>query len=126
MKHDEFRPSDAIVQEINGTRTAVQWYRAVTLRRCLVMPSPNNYDVGEGLNTGGIRWVRSAKGSENRFGFGFTDVRKQLNLKIDHNFNARNKLSGNWTYERVHSDYAGGPWPFRFDGVARRLLKCSH
>jgi hypothetical protein len=85
-----------------------------------VIPSPNNYEIGDGLNTAGHRWVRSARGSQNRFGFGFTDVRKQLNLKIDHNFSTKHKISGTWTYERVHADYAGGPWPYHFDGIARR------
>jgi hypothetical protein len=41
-----------------------------------VMPVVNNYDVGEGLNTAGYRWVRRSSGSQNRFGFGFTDARK--------------------------------------------------
>jgi len=85
-----------------------------------VMPPPNNYEVGDGLNTAGHRWVRSATGRQNRFGFGWEDERKQLNIKIDQNLNATNKLNASWSYERVYADYAGGPWPFRFDGVARR------
>jgi hypothetical protein len=86
-----------------------------------VMPSPNNYDIGEGLNTAGYRWTRHTVGQTNRFGFGFTDARKQINAKIDHNFNARNKISGTWSYERVHSDYGQGAWPFQFPGTAKRL-----
>jgi hypothetical protein len=86
-----------------------------------VMPGVNNYDVGEGLNTAGHRWVRRSSGSQNRFGFGFTDARKQINTKIDHNFNERHKLNAAWTYERVRSDYGQTPWDTaRFDGVARR------
>jgi hypothetical protein len=86
-----------------------------------VMPAANNYDIGEGLNTAGHRWIRSTRGGQNRFGFGAADVRKQLNAKIDHNFNARNKVSGTWTIERIHSDYGQTPWDtVRFDGTARR------
>ena len=86
-----------------------------------IMPSVNNYEVGEGLNTAGHRWIRRTSGTQNRFGFGFTDNRKQINTKIDHNFNARNKVNATWTYERVHSDYGQTPWDTaRFDGVARR------
>jgi hypothetical protein len=70
-----------------------------------VMPGANNYEIGEGLNTAGHRWIRSTRGGQNRFGFGVADVRKQLNTKIDHNFNTRNKVSGTWTFERIHSDY---------------------
>jgi len=86
-----------------------------------IMPVANNYEIGDGLNTAGHRWVRSTRGGQNRFGFGVADVRKQLNTKIDHNFNARNKVSGTWTFERIHSDYGQTPWDtVRFDGTARR------
>ena len=85
-----------------------------------VMPLPNNYEVGEGLNTAGFRWVRSASGSQTRFGFGNADERKQINIKIDHTLNQDNKINANWTYEHVTADYAGGPWPTTFDGIAQR------
>ena len=85
-----------------------------------VMPTPNNYEVGEGLNTAGFRWVRSQRGSQNRFGFGAADVRKQLNVKIDHNFSAKHKINATWSYERVNADYAQRVWPFGFDGISHR------
>ena len=86
-----------------------------------VMPAVNNYEIGEGLNTAGHRWIRSTRGGQNRFGFGTADVRKQLNTKIDHNFNSRNKVSGTWTFERVHADYGQTQWDTaRFDGASRR------
>ena len=85
-----------------------------------VMPLPNNYEVGEGLNTAGFRWVKRVQGGTNRFGFGQADVRKQLNVKIDHNFDARNKINAGWSYERTHSDYATRVWPTGFDGIAHR------
>ena len=87
-----------------------------------VMPVANNYEIGEGLNTAGHRWVRRTEGTQNRFGFGFTDARKQLNLKLDHNISPKHKLNGTWTYERVRADYGQTPWDTaRFDGVARRV-----
>jgi len=85
-----------------------------------VMPLPNNYEVGDGLNTAGFRWVKSTRGGQNRFGFGTADVRKQLNVKLDHNFNAKNKISGTWSFEPVKADYATRVWPFGFDGVSHR------
>jgi hypothetical protein len=72
------------------------------------MPVPNNYEVGDGLNTAGFRWVRHEKdGSEGIFPTNSAGLssptflgRKQVNTKIDHNFNAKHKLSGTYTYER--------------------------
>ena len=62
------------------------------------------------------------KAAQNRFGFGFTDARKQLNLKMDHNISRNQKVNGTWTFERVRADYGQTPWDTaRFDGVARRL-----
>src|SRR5207248_6169277 len=81
----------------------------------------NNYEVGDGLNTGGFRWVKSSRGGQNRFGFGVADVRKQLNTKIDHNFNAKNKINGGWSYEKDHADYATRVWPTGFDGISHRV-----
>src|SRR6185295_9866775 len=56
------------------------------------MPLPNNYEVGDGLNTAGHRWTRNENGgSEGIFavGPGVTTLtgagRKQINLKVDHN-----------------------------------------
>jgi hypothetical protein len=70
------------------------------------MPPPNNYELGDGLNTAGLRWVRRERGgNENLFGFADTGLfggidRKQINTKIDHNFNATNKVGVSYTYER--------------------------
>jgi Carboxypeptidase regulatory-like domain len=70
------------------------------------IPTPNNYELGDGLNTAGLRWVRRERGgNENLFGFADTGLfggidRKQINTKIDHNFNATNKVGVAYTYER--------------------------
>jgi len=71
------------------------------------MPLPNNYEVGDGLNTAGYRWTRRENGgSEGIFAFGGNLGRKQINLKLDHNFSMSEKLSGSYTYE-VSSGNAG-------------------
>jgi hypothetical protein len=71
------------------------------------MPLPNNYEVGDGLNMGGYRWTRNEKdGSEGIFAFGGNLGRKQINTKIDHNFNTKHKVAGSYTYE-VSSGNAG-------------------
>ena len=64
------------------------------------IPLPNNYDVGDGLNTAGYRWVRPEKnGTENIFGYNGNLARKQINLKVDHTVNNKNKLGVSYTYE---------------------------
>jgi hypothetical protein len=88
------------------------------------MPLPNNYDIGDGLNTAGHRWVRNERnGNESIFaldneGLNRPDnlARKQINLKIDHNFNASHKLSGTYTYEHSYGIANFEPWPGGFRG----------
>ena len=68
-------------------------------------PLPNNYEIGDGLNTAGYRFLRHFTGLDNLFGSGeATGRRRQYNGKIDHNFNANHKANFNLTMERVHSD----------------------
>jgi len=86
------------------------------------MPLPNNYEIGDGLNTAGYRWVRALTGgNEGIFSFGGTGVaRKQINAKLDHNFNSMHKVAGTYTYENS----AGGAnlitWPDTFGGSRYR------
>src|SRR5215470_7355460 len=89
------------------------------------MPLPNNYEVGDGLNVAGYRWARHEKnGSEGIFPTNsvltaptFTS-RKQINFKIDHNFNAKNKLGVTYTYERSAGNASGAfeTWPYGYRG----------
>jgi len=65
--------------------------------------------------------MKVTRGGTNRFGFGGANIRKQLNLKIDHNFNSTDKINGGWSWEKDSSNYSSGAWPFRFPGAARRL-----
>jgi hypothetical protein len=113
--------SDAIVQgqpwDPYRTRMDPTGYMTKLLD---VMPTPNNYEVGDGLNTAGHRWVLSRTGADNRFGIGEAVHRKQINLKIDHNFNSSHKINSGWSYERNHSANTWGVWPFRFPGAAYR------
>ena len=52
------------------------------------VPLPNNYEIGDGLNTAGFRWLRHNTGLDNLFSVGEdTGIRKQINVKIDQNFN---------------------------------------
>jgi hypothetical protein len=61
--------------------------------------------MGDGLNTAGYRVLRHFNGLDNLFGSGeATGLRKQFNVKIDHNFTSDHKANVNLTYERVNSD----------------------
>src|SRR5262249_22566650 len=46
--------------------------------------------------------------------------RKQINLKIDENFNDHQKLSVNFTDEWDHSDSDVSPWPGGYNGQTNR------
>src|SRR5688572_17599421 len=68
-------------------------------------PTPNNYEIGDGLNTAGYRYLRSFRGVDNLFGSGeATGDREQVNVKIDHNFTSNHKANVNVSYEWVDSD----------------------
>ena len=121
--------SDAVVQgspwDVNRTATDSTGFVSNLIG---VMPSPNNYEVGDGLNTAGHRWVRREKnGNESIFalddeGLNRPDslARKQINLKIDHNFNQTHKLSGTYTYEHSYGVANFEPWPGGFRGQRSR------
>src|SRR5205814_253315 len=67
-----------------------------TARQLAGTPLPNNYEVGDGLNTAGFRVLRHTRGLDNLFGSGeATGVRKQFNVKVDHTFNSNNKANIN-------------------------------
>ena len=74
-------------------------------RHLAYIPTPNNYEIGDGLNTAGFRWLRRSRGIDNLFGSGeATGMRKQYNVKVDHNFTSNHKANVNFSYERVTSD----------------------
>jgi hypothetical protein len=81
------------------------------------MPQPNNYGVtgvGDGLNTAALRYAQKRHGNQGAAVTTGTDLntdRWQFNAKIDHNFNAREKLSGAWTYEKNKTDSDVPAWP---------------
>ncbi len=70
------------------------------IRKFMAMiPDANNYQVGDGLNWGGYRWVRRLDGGDNIYGLGEGPNRKQINFRIDHNFNAMHRISGTYSWE---------------------------
>jgi hypothetical protein len=91
------------------------------------MPKANYYLAGDGLNTAGFRWVRPAKGdgngaNANNATVGIADYvnRKQINIKIDQNFGAKHRVSGNYSYQSDFSDAFMANWPGGINGENRR------
>ena len=80
------------------------------------MPQVNNYDIGDGLNIAGIRWIRRRDGGENLFAAGEPANRKQWNMKIDHIFNQKHKISGAWSFEKDYASDAFMAWPGTWEG----------
>ena len=82
------------------------------------MPLPNNYETGDGLNTAGIRWTRTLHGSDNLFGIGdpLTE-RKQINVKIDHNFSQKERMNVSMQYEHSGGDDYYMLWPDTWEGA---------
>ena len=87
------------------------------------MPPPNDFTVGDGLNTAGIRWTRRISGEDVTDGNTYDqNNRDQINLRLDHNFNAANKLSFVYTYERGLNHTLGdlAEWPNGYDGANQK------
>ena len=114
--------SDAVVQGApwDANRKAVDPTGFVT-KVLGKMPQANNYEIGDGLNTAGHRWLRNERGgTENIFSTGGNLGRKQINVKIDHNFSQSNKLGVSYTYERSVGNQNFETWPDGFRGSVAR------
>jgi hypothetical protein len=74
-------------------------------------PKVNNYEVGDGLNTAGSRWTQTIRGADNLYGIGEDTQRKQINVRIDHNFGEKHRINGSWSYERDWADDTFANWP---------------
>jgi hypothetical protein len=94
-----------------------------------LMPRANAFDnpgnqggttstgLPDGLNTATHQWLRRAKGADNLFGVGQDNNRRQINVKLDHNFSQSHKLFGSYTWEIDKSDDAALPaWPSGYPG----------
>ncbi len=87
------------------------------------MPRANYFGVGDGLNTAGYQWVRGTKGqggSTAAAGVSPYVNRKEVDVRIDHNFNSRHRVNGNLSYERDDSDDFLASWPGGFNGATQR------
>jgi hypothetical protein len=87
------------------------------------MPLPNDFTIGDGLNTAGIRFVRRLHGFDDTTSFlgnGPDVLRDQYNFRIDHNFNDRHKVFFAGTYQSDSTATATtglAVWPDGFNGL---------
>jgi hypothetical protein len=98
------------------------------------MPTANYFGptvnglTSDGLNTATIRWVRRRSGSDvdangtsqTTTGLGDDWARKQINVKVDHNFTPQHKLSGSYTMERNFAELNQSAWPNGYSGEVSR------
>ena len=87
------------------------------------MPPPNDFTIGDGLNTAGHRWLRRLEGQDIANGDGQNTNRNQANVRIDHNFNQSHKATFSATWERnwsVTRQTGISNWPGGFDGSVER------
>jgi hypothetical protein len=67
------------------------------------MPQPNDFTVGDGLNTAGIRFARHIYGLDTNIQETVDrNNRNQYNVRIDHNFNSNHKFS--FVYQLENSE----------------------
>jgi hypothetical protein len=80
--------------------------------------------VPDGLNVAAFRWTQRLNGTTGAAGQGGTAPdtinRKQINLKMDHNFSAKHRLSGSWTLQHDFNDDNVPNWPGGFLGESLR------
>jgi hypothetical protein len=84
------------------------------------MPLPNDFNSGDGLNTAGHRWVRRSIGTESNNGAGTDLNRDQVNLRLDHHFNASHKLNMVGSREQTETTTAPPAWPGGYFGRSIR------
>jgi hypothetical protein len=87
------------------------------------MSHPNIFNGGDGLNTAVHQWVRPSHSSGSLSLGSGTDTdagRKQINVKIDQNFNTRHKVAVNYSYDWINADYGLNTWPNGYGSELQR------
>ncbi|MEJ2244737.1 MAG: TonB-dependent receptor [Acidobacteriota bacterium] len=92
--------------------------RATTFR---FTPTSQGQAGADGLNFATHTWTRVNKGVDRIYGVGQENNRKNITVKIDHNFNDRHRASGTYTYERDVNAGAQKLWPNGYEGTTERF-----
>jgi hypothetical protein len=105
------------VRDPNRTRIDPIWVGPQYLSR---MPLPNDYTVGDGLNTAGYRWLRRHPGVDSSTGNDPNNNRDHLSARVDYQLNTHNKLTYTMSREKDWGVTGQTDFPtFRRDSSAR-------
>ncbi|HET9942433.1 MAG TPA: TonB-dependent receptor, partial [Terriglobia bacterium] len=90
------------------------------------MPRANDFYTdaqGDGLNYANFQWLLTRSGNNTNEGIAgseaFTD-RRQINLKVDHNFTSNHKVNASWTYQFDDNVDNAADWPNGLHGSTYR------
>ena len=84
------------------------------------MPMPNDFTVGDGLNTAGHNWVRRTSGQDNAAGTSQNTNRDNLNIRLDYQATASNSVSFVMSREANFNADAQPTWPGGLAGAQNR------
>ena len=99
--------------ETNRTGPSTNAYMQRTLQ---AMPLPNDFTVGDGLNTAGHAWTRRITGQSAGLRVGNRTHRDQLNYRIDLQINDSNRASFINSREENQVSGSAAQWPTGFSG----------
>jgi hypothetical protein len=85
------------VLDPNRTQIDPVWYGPQYLKR---MPLPNDWTVGDGLNTAGHRWQRPIEGQDGATGQSQNTNRNHLTVRVDYQVNTNHKLTYTMSREK--------------------------
>src|SRR5215468_2351852 len=109
------------VKDPNRTGIDPVWFGPQYLKR---MPLPNNWTVGDGLNTAGFQWLQPQYGSDGATGQNPDTDRNHLTIRLDYQVNPSNKLTFTMSRERnwgVTSQTGLPDFPGGYYGDVKRL-----
>jgi hypothetical protein len=110
------------VGDPNRTQIDPVWFGPQYLGK--FMPLPNNYTVGDGLNTAGFQWQRTDNGVDGATGQSANPNRNDFTLRFDYQVNDKNKLNFVVTRERdwgVTSQTGLPDYPAGYFGDVQRV-----
>jgi len=85
------------VRDPNRTRIDPVWFSSQFLPR---MPLPNDWTIGDGLNTAGFRWRQPNEGLDGATGQSQNANRNHLTTRIDYQLNPNHKLTYTMSREK--------------------------
>jgi hypothetical protein len=85
------------VRDPNRTRIDPIWFSSQYLKR---MPLPNDYTMGDGLNTAGFRWLRTQNGTDGATGQSPNTNRDHLTTRFDYQINDNHRLTYTMSREK--------------------------